>query len=80
MIGKKDFFVPNLFAKISKKRVITKKWRFFIVQCVKKVSLRKKVENGTKKESIKLAWHYFFTIFAKNKEISKNYTYYIITL
>jgi hypothetical protein len=29
MIGKKDFFVPNLFAKISKKRVITKKWRFF---------------------------------------------------
>lgn len=29
MIGKKDFFVPNLFAKISKKWVITKKWRFF---------------------------------------------------
>lgn len=29
MIGKKDFFVPNLFAKISKKRVITKKWRIF---------------------------------------------------
>lgn len=29
MIGKKDFFVPNLFAKISKKRVITKKWSFF---------------------------------------------------
>ena len=29
IIGKKDFFVPNLFAKISKKRVITKKWRFF---------------------------------------------------
>ena len=24
-----NFFVPNLFAKISKKRVITKKWRFF---------------------------------------------------
>lgn len=41
----------------------------------KKVSLRKKVENGAKKEGIKLAWHYFFTIFAKNKEISKNYTY-----
>lgn len=30
---------------------------FFSVQCVKKVSLRKKVENGAKKEGIKLAWH-----------------------
>lgn len=43
------------------------------------MSLRKKVENGAKKEGIKLAWHYFFPIFAK-EEISKNYTYYIITL
>lgn len=31
---------------------------FFSVQCVKKVSLRKKVENGAKKEGIKLAWHF----------------------
>lgn len=54
---------------------------YFIVQCVKKVSLRKKVGRGAKKEGLKLAWHYIFTIFAKNKEeISKNYTYYIITL
>ncbi len=30
---------------------------FFIVQCVKKVSLRKKVENGAKKGGVKLAWH-----------------------
>ena len=30
---------------------------FFSVQCVKKVSLRKKVENGAKKEGVKLAWH-----------------------
>lgn len=51
MIGKKDFFVPNLFAKISKKWVITKNGDFFIVQCVKKMSLRKKVENGAKKKA-----------------------------
>lgn len=40
---------------------------FFIVQCVKKVSLRKKVENGAKKESIKLAWHYFFSYLCKEQ-------------
>lgn len=34
---------------------------FFIVQWVKKVSLRKKVENGAKKEGVKLAWYYFFS-------------------
>ena len=28
-IGKKDFYVPNIFEKIKKKWVITKKWRFF---------------------------------------------------
>lgn len=44
----------------------------------KKVSLRKKWRTGRKREH-KLAWHYFFPIFAK-EEISKNYTYYIITL
>lgn len=42
---------------------------FFIVQCVKKVSLRKKVENGTKKESIKLAWYYFFSYLCKEQRI-----------
>lgn len=30
---------------------------YFIVQCVKKVSLRKKVGSGAKKEGVKLAWH-----------------------
>ena len=33
---------------------------YFIGQCVKKVSLRKKVGSGAKKEGIKLAWHYIF--------------------
>jgi hypothetical protein len=52
---------------------------YFIVQCVKKVSLRKKVGSGAKKEGVKLAWHYIFYYLCK-EEISKNYTYYIITL
>ena len=52
---------------------------YFIVQCVKKVSLRKKVGSGAKKEGVKLAWHYIFDYLCK-EEISKNYTYYIITL
>lgn len=30
---------------------------FFSVQCVKRGSLRKKVENGAKKEGVKLAWY-----------------------
>ena len=51
---------------------------FFSVQCVKKVSLRKKVGSGAKKEGVKLAWHYIFYYLCK--EFSKNYTYYIITL
>lgn len=44
----------------------------------KKVSLRKKWRTGRKREH-KTCVALFFTIFAKNKEISKNYTY-IITL
>lgn len=67
MIGKKDFFVPNLFAKISKKRVITKKWRFFYRSMRKKGVIAKKVENGAKKEGIKLAWHYFFSYLCKGR-------------
>lgn len=42
---------------------------FFIVQWVKKVSLRKKVENGAKKEGIKLAWHYIFYYLCKEQRI-----------
>lgn len=54
---------------------------FFIVQCVKKVSLRKKVGNGAKKRGHKTCVAlYFLLSLQKNKEeISKNYTY-IITL
>ena len=33
---------------------------FFSVQCVKGVSLRKKVGRGAKKEGVKLAWYYIF--------------------
>ena len=40
---------------------------YFIVQCVKKVSLRKKVGNGAKKEGVKLAWYYFFSYLCKRR-------------
>lgn len=76
MIGKKDFFVPNLFAKISKKRVITKKWRFFYRSMRKKdVIAVKKWRTGQKKRHKTCVALFFFTIFAKEEEISKNYTY-----
>lgn len=54
--------MPNFLAKIRQKSGNNEKMEiFFIVQYVKKVSLRKKVENGTKKEGVKLAWHYIFS-------------------
>ncbi|EFB35727.1 hypothetical protein PREVCOP_04631 [Segatella copri DSM 18205] len=39
------------------------------------MSLRKKVENGAKKRHKTCVALFFFTIFAKEEEISKNYTY-----
>ena len=72
--------MPNFLAKIRQKSGNNEKMEtYFIVQCVKKVSLRKKVGRGAKKKGIKLAWHYIFYYLCK-EEISKNYTYYIITL
>lgn len=38
---------------------------YFIVQCVKKVSLRKKVGSGAKKEGVKLAWYVIFFYLCK---------------
>ena len=52
---------------------------FFIVQCVKKMLLRKKVENGTKKKGIKLAWHYLFYYLCKRRRNFKELYIYIIT-
>ena len=50
--------MPNFLAKIRQKSGNNEKMEtYFIVQCVKKVSLRKKVGRGAKKEGIKLAWH-----------------------
>ena len=68
MIGKKDFFVPNLFAKISKKRVITKKWRFFYRSMRKKDVIAEKSGERGKKKGIKLAWHYFFLLSLQKKK------------
>lgn len=81
MIGKKDFFVSNLFAKISKKRVITKKWRFFYRSMRKKGVIAKKSGERDEKRGHKTCVALKKTLsLQKNKEISKNYTYYIITL
>lgn len=40
---------------------------YFIVQCVKKVSLRKKVGSGAKKEGVKLAWYVIFFYLCKEQ-------------
>lgn len=40
---------------------------YFIVQCVKKVSLRKKVGSGAKKKGVKLAWYHIFYYLCKEQ-------------
>lgn len=53
---------------------------YFIVQCVKKVSLRKKVGSGAKKEGVKLAWYVIFFYLCKRRFFLRTIHIYIITL